>query len=351
MSADYDTNRLSALLPKLLHGAADPAELAELQSLLASHAEARQQYRELLEIEAGLHDWASQQAPLVQEPAAATEPVTVARAAEPRKLTRQALLGLAAAALVAISSATWLLLPRATAADVLREIHTAALQLIDCTYDLRRVTRTAATEQTITGRLYLRGDEDYVVTLPHMALGRRGADYWFVPTDGAVLLSHDFSWVNVAQYPEINELGMLEWLPRPTAEITLDSISSILTLMKQSYHLELQRGASLAGIPNRCDLLIARRSQPDPQLPRVIRVWADDTSRRVYRFECDWEPGGRSNGPDLMVANLVSTAPLADAWYEHQSHHDSGRPVVVVPPLRANRAQPKTEAAESPPNP
>ena len=93
-----------------------------------------------------------------------------------------------AASLIAALGLFWAQLVGESRAEViLREIGEAALENVDRLYIARRETSASSPDRTVEGRLYLRGNEGFLLRWGDVVAGRDEDEFWLVSETGPVL--------------------------------------------------------------------------------------------------------------------------------------------------------------------
>ena len=314
---------------RVLHGLATDEERADLAGRLAATPEERRDFLEqarlhsLLAQAARAGAFADDQARFFQKLEEAPE------AARPRR--RMVWLPLAAALVVLLGLAALFLPQRASAA--LDRVRAALDHPVDRAYRLTVLPGRAPQprpprddrgrfppEASLDGAtLWLRDGDHFVLrqTLPNgveRTFGSDGRTSWSLRSNGPVRVSEDSKRFGGGLMTRLRENAFIDLRGR-------------LDEWKQFY--DVRWIASPTPTPLR--ILSGRRRPGHQGGPREIEMWFDPSTNLIHRMVLRGLPQDQG-GPDSVALDLVPTDPLPANFFQHDAHHEPGRPVVPEDP-------------------
>jgi hypothetical protein len=324
MSRPADHQELDDLALRVLHGVADEAEQAALQELLRTEPAAR--HRFVLQ--------ATQHAMLCREGAAgslaADKRLYFERLEEDdqsRWWARKA--WLAAAAVAATLLVASLLLRPTDAMAALERVVQVAQETVTRCYSVR-VLEAGPPEAPATGRgpyppanhlegatLWMKGPGEFVLRqgLPNGEIRLFGGDRagsWTMRGLGPVKVS-----------PDPTRFGRAIFAP--SGEVAFLDLRTQLSRLKADYDVEWLDDES----PDVRKLRAVRQRQAQGG-PKEVELWFDPASGVIERLILRQLPRNHG-GPRSLELVLLSSDPLPDAFFRHESHHEPDRPILLEP--------------------
>ncbi len=157
---------------------------------------------------------------------------------------------------------------------------------------------------------------------------------WFAPVVGPVLVAKDFQ-------PVVEHVSRRLGLP----PISL-RIADVLKSIENDYSLDLEQDElipAFGSTPARHVVAIKRKGFR-PLLPMKISFWTHPDTGVVGRLILDWTGQLENVAVKQVTFELTEQEPLPDAWYEHASHHENLRPVLMIePPTSKESAGPTNQ--------
>lgn len=324
MSEPEDHAELDELTLRILHGVADEAEQITLQELLRTKPEAR--YRFVLQ--------ATQHAMLCREGAAGSLSADkrlyferLEDAGRGRTWARRTWVAAAAVA-ASLLVASLLFRPTDAMAALERLVQVAQTTVTRC-YSVR-VLEAAPPESPATGRgphppanhlegatLWMRGPGEFVLRqgLPNGEIRLLGGDRhgsWTMRGLGPVKVSPDPARFGRAIFA-------------PSGEVAFLDLRTQLGRLKADYDVVWLDHES----PDVRKLRAVRQRQALGG-PKEVELWFDPASGVIERLILRQLP--RNNGgPRSLELILLSSDPLPDAFFRHESHHEPARLVLLEP--------------------
>ena len=236
---------------------------------------------------------------------------------KPRHTLRSAM-ALAASVLIILGLAWTQFSGEIRAELILREIRKVTLENIDRVYDLRRITSHSAADHEVEAKLYLRGQDGFVLHCDDAVLGRIGDQFWLVPKQGDVLIADSFQWMVARSERSIRELELLKQLSSDSRRVPIMQLSDVVELMKDAYSVTLSTDARTDRNEH---AIVGTLTKTSVNLPNQINLWADATSNIIRRAEIRWQRG------DTLSLELRPAEQVPAGWYTHNAHHDDRRGV------------------------
>ena len=312
---EYDQNSIEELVDRFFTEELDSEEQQKLAELLRSSPVAQNRFRSQMKTEGQLLVIASENQ--IQSSVAVT-PVASVASSESSSMGRHGVLALAslAATLLLAGFLVWVSETPSSAAELFKEIEQVSNQLIDRVYEMERIVREGSDSSTINGTLRCRGTEKFVAELPEVVVGGGANQVWLIYDDG-----EEFVTSNLGELDDESrvEIGLLRELQEDSDEPVFMGAAKILEVVRlHGYRItRLSKEKQADGqylIPLVCEL------ENSGKLPGVVRIWADEDSREVFRLELDWGAGKRDGAADLLKYKLISTEPLPDEKFEMKSY-------------------------------
>lgn len=251
----------------------------------------------------------------------------------------------AASALAPISRRKWLVSSSAAAAAGLAggaawlwstgsaRVARAAVQRIardaripnDRQYRVTTAVNHAHGEQRrFESQLFVRGGEKFALCHPGLLgevwVGSNGSQGWFVPAIGPVIITDE------PRYPA-------RWAREEGVALPDLQLAGLLDLMAERFKLSLLPNEPL---PTRPELPCQRISgwcDARDGGPSQIELWAHPVTGVAERLVLVWLRSPNEAGLTRIELDLLAEAPLADAWYEAQTHRAEHPIFPKLPPL------------------
>lgn len=324
MSMSENHQDLDDLGLRVLHGVADEADRSALQGLLRTRADARRRFVR----HATLH------AMLCREGAAgslAADPRLYFERLkdEGRGLTWARQAWLAAAAVAATLLVVSVLLRPTDAMAALDKVVQVAQQTVTRCYSVR-VLEAGPQETASTGRgpyppanhlegatLWMKAPGEFLLRqgLPNGEIRMFGGDAsgsWTLRGLGPVKVS-----------PDPTRFGRAIFTP--SGEVAFLDLRTQLSRLKSDYDVEWLDDES-----SDVRKLRATRQRQAQGGPKEVELWFDSASGVIERLILRQLP--RNNGgPRSLELVLLSSDPLPDAFFRHESHHEPDRPILLEP--------------------
>jgi hypothetical protein len=230
------------------------------------------------------------------------------------------LIALAACFLAVCAFSSVLLMSESRAGALLPQINEVAIQSIDRVYNLRRTVQSPqGAREEISGRLYLRGVEGFVLTCGDAVFGRDASEFWFVSPSGEVIIAENFAWMIEKSEKQRQELGLLKELSLESTRVPLMELSSVVQLMQHDYQVTVNSG--LRHGQQVVDELVGKRKSGNTELPDTIRLWSGAESRIIHFAQFIWGNEKEISPPNTLVFVLVDAVVVPTDWYRHEAHH------------------------------
>lgn len=172
--------------------------------------------------------------------------------------------------------------------------------------------------------LYLRGN-DYVISTRAFPLGRlvwsgsHEGQQWVVPRVGPVLVGGEQSF--------FEKRGLQANL----IETPFLSIATVLERTKRFYDLNFEPSEErvVGDQSYRCSVVTGKRKPHVARaIPEFVEVWVDSESGFARKIQLKWDPEDNSRWLEAS-AEWIDSPRLPDDFFQHQTHHDPQRAVVV----------------------
>jgi hypothetical protein len=209
-----------------------------------------------------------------------------------------------------------------------------AFQPVDRTY---RITFDLPSPSTIQADLYLRGPRELALAVAGPLdsttwIGTTRERSWLAPAVGPVFVAKDFQ-------PVLEKFFQRLQLPAMSLRI-----ADVLQTLEKDYSLELGSDQTIPAFgrtPAR-QVIARKREGFRPLLPMKVTFWTHPDTGVVGRLILDWSGQLEHIAVRQVTFELRQQRPLPDAWYDHTSHHEPLRPVLLmeVPARRETSASP-----------
>jgi hypothetical protein len=273
-----------------------------------------------------------------------------ARLTRRRRVQRQWFAGIAAAAAVIIATLVYFARPPGDQPlPLLEKIRRFVDDDLDREYEVRaeasKLGLAMMFAESMRMSLHVRGEDHYAAELKFDILriqtlsiwmGSNGEQHWLVPPvleflRLPVLVSDESlnsSW-------QAGELGMVEQFARRL--VRAESAMSLFRLLRNleaDYRVEASAESVQSALPEgQIEIVAYRHPQSDITIPDVIRVVADEKTGVVRRVALKFADLPSSMGIEnpfkLIRYTLVTETANRGAVYDHESHHDEDREVLV----------------------
>ena len=319
MSAD-NRNSDELLVDRFFQEELSAADQAALAKLLRESPAMQERFRSQMRTEGQLLALAAQRN-LEQAESNRVELAreSVAPESDPSTVLQRSLVAIASLAAVVLVIFTLGRMSSSTvsAAELFMQIERTSLQHVDRVYQMERIFRQDGTIDRVPGQLSCRGSQAFVAQFPGTVIGGGAEGLWYIFGNGQAVKISDLEQVE-NEYVRL-ELGWLRTLQTDPQDRFSLSAAKVLSLVRvHEYEIRLlpdeqsNHGSNL-------NVLEGRLSTPS-ELPRTVRIWADEQSREIVRMELDWGPGERPDASDLLTYELVSTERLPDEHFQLETY-------------------------------
>ena len=149
--------------------------------------------------------------------------------------------------------------------------------------------------------------------------GGTDRDCWLVPRLGPILIGNE-------------ELFLRKMPQKPVIETPFMSVERILQRTRKFYKLSIEPSEiTVQGVVYPCKLIVGQRRRyvSNPKVPERVRIWTDEESGYAKRLELNWSQEDSTIWLNAS-AEMVATPNVDLEFFDHETHHEGDRKVVIV---------------------
>jgi hypothetical protein len=182
-------------------------------------------------------------------------------------------------------------------------------------------------KREVSAELYVDGADRFLLRHPpipllgEVSIGGNERENWIVPTRGPILVG--------------NETMLQQWMAdKRDFSTPYLHVTTILHRMSNDYDLKMLPDEDVASPSQpettvRCRRVRGILRDTNRGLPRTINLWADRDTGIARRVILDWELQPGQFGRSTVTFELVGSKEVPPDWFEHATHHDESRSVIL----------------------